>query len=68
MVVSMAFLPHLFFTLLFCATSADVLALSSSIRRSFSPQHTVALDNARIIGRANGTTVQYLGIPFAQPP
>lgn len=29
---------------------------------------TVVLDNAIVIGKANGTVNQFLGIPFAQPP
>ncbi|KAI1788049.1 carotenoid ester lipase [Ganoderma leucocontextum] len=29
---------------------------------------TVVLDNATVIGQPNGTTIKYLGLPFAQPP
>ena len=29
---------------------------------------TVVLDDATIIGKANGSVTQFLGIPFAQPP
>lgn len=29
---------------------------------------TVTLDVATVLGRPNGTVVQYLGLPFAQPP
>ena len=31
-------------------------------------QPTVTLDHATIIGKANGTVNQFLGLPFAQPP
>ncbi|KAM5540148.1 hypothetical protein V8D89_006288 [Ganoderma adspersum] len=63
----MAPLRHLL-TLLFSATNAVGLASSSFTREPNLAQHQVVLDNATIIGRANGSIVQYLGIPFAQAP
>ena len=59
----MALLRHLL-ALLFCAANVVDLVWSSL----HPPQPQVVLDNATVIGRANGSVVQYLGIPFAQPP
>lgn len=41
-------------------------AAASPARRA--PNPFVVLGNATIIGVTNGTTSQFLGIPFAQPP
>ncbi|KAM5545368.1 hypothetical protein V8D89_000981 [Ganoderma adspersum] len=59
----MAFLS--FSTLLF-----SLLVGTTAARPAFSrtAQPTVVLDNATVIGQLNGSTVKYLGLPFAQPP
>ncbi|KAI1788051.1 carotenoid ester lipase [Ganoderma leucocontextum] len=52
-------------TLLFSLLVGTVIAgpaLSGTL------QPTVVLDNATVIGQSNGTTIRYLGLPFAQPP
>ncbi|PIL34439.1 hypothetical protein GSI_03215 [Ganoderma sinense ZZ0214-1] len=64
----MAPLLHLFFALLVSTLTSVDPALGSSTGRPDLPYNAVILDNATIIGKANGTVVQYLGIPFAQPP
>ena len=47
------------------ATSAAAIPLSAL---SGTSQPTVVLDNATVIGKPNGTVVQFLGLPYAQPP
>ena len=59
----MALLRHLL-ALLFCAVNTVDFVWSSF----HPPQPQVILDNATVIGRANGSVIQYLGIPFAKPP
>ena len=51
-------------------TTLAVWSLSLVDDQVGSIQPSVVLDHATVIGRANETTgtVQYLGIPFAQPP
>ena len=51
-------------------TTSVVPTHASVIHGSRSTQPSVILDNATVIGYVNETTgtVQYLGIPFAQPP
>ena len=46
------------------------LALSFAENAAFAAPMlpTVTLDVATVLGRPNGTVVQYLGLPFAQPP
>ncbi|PIL28506.1 hypothetical protein GSI_08544 [Ganoderma sinense ZZ0214-1] len=54
-------------SLLLCllvGTAAGGSVLSGAV----TAQLTVVLDNATVIGLPNGTTVKYLGLPFAQPP
>ena len=31
-------------------------------------QPVIVLDKAKVIGKANGTVTQFLGIPYAKPP
>ncbi|PIL25405.1 hypothetical protein GSI_13295 [Ganoderma sinense ZZ0214-1] len=57
-------------SVLFCITSAVPTLGSFTHRGVDSTQPSVVLDNATVIGFTNETTgtIQYLGIPFAQPP
>ena len=55
----------------FIRTSSFLLCLLawSAVRSGTArAQPTVVLDNATVVGQPNGTTVKYLGLPFAQPP
>ena len=53
----------------FIRTSSRLLSLlGGTAILSGTAQPTVVLDYATVIGLPNGTTVQYLGLPFAQPP
>ncbi|KAM5545370.1 hypothetical protein V8D89_000983 [Ganoderma adspersum] len=53
----------------FIRTSSLLLCfLAGTAFLSGTAQPMVVLDDATVIGLPNGTTVQYLGLPFAQPP
>ena len=45
-------------------TSAAAIPLASP----GASQPIVVLDNATVIGKPNGTVVQFLGLPYSQPP
>ena len=45
-----------------------VLVFASPLALRDDSPPSVLLDAATIIGKANGTVVEYLGIPSAQPP
>ena len=67
----MAFLTHLPRALLLLAFVRVAVSSQRSMDDQLdSAQPTVVLDNATVVGLANETTgtIQYLGIPFAQPP
>ncbi|EJF57054.1 carotenoid ester lipase [Dichomitus squalens LYAD-421 SS1] len=52
-------------TYLLSLSAAAVIATANPHGKSLP---TVVLDNATVIGQPNGTTIKYLGLPFAQPP
>ncbi|TBU55940.1 carotenoid ester lipase [Dichomitus squalens] len=52
-------------TYLLSLSAAAVIATANPHGESLP---TVVLDNATVIGQPNGTTIKYLGLPFAQPP
>lgn len=67
----MAFLTHLPRALLLLAFVRVAVSSQRLVDEQLdSAQPTVVLDNATVVGLANETTgtIQYLGIPFAQPP
>ncbi len=44
------------------------LACALPTQTSAISQPSVILDKATVIGKANGTVNQFLGLPYAQPP
>ncbi len=60
---AMAFIRTLIF--LFSLQVGSAVAGSAF---SGTSQPTILLDTATVIGQPNGTTIKYLGLPFAQPP
>ncbi len=67
----MGFLPHISLTLLLLSFSSFVVSSLSSVDVQLdSTRPTVVLDHATVFGQADETTgtIQFLGIPFAQPP
>lgn len=45
-----------------------VVAPASLVARPDTYTPSVILDHATIVGKPNGTVVQYLGLPYAEPP
>ena len=67
----MALLSHLSLSSLLLSFVSFAVSSSSTVGDQVnSTQPSVVLDGATVIGQANETTgiIQYLGIPFAQPP
>ncbi|KAM5543204.1 hypothetical protein V8D89_003078 [Ganoderma adspersum] len=66
----MAFLAHVSRMLLLLTFVCVAVSSQRSVNDQPDSQPSVVLDNATVVGQANETTgiIQYLGIPFAQPP
>ena len=60
--------PITFFVLLTSSYALGDIAHASNNPGTGASHPTVMLDDATVIGKPNGTTVQYLGIPYTQPP
>ena len=58
------YLPSALLTLF----ASSALAAPTQLGSRGDPYPTVVLDNATVIGKANGSVVQFLGLPYAQPP